>query len=813
MRHDLTVALAILASVTIAAAADDAPTTAAWDNLSPHFEPPKDLAADFGGYESPLSKPEGGEVTSAAEWPARRLQILRKWRMRLGDWPPPLEKPELRIVKSEHRENFTQHQVVVQVGPIPTRSVPFAEKDKPLESHGYLLVPDGEGPFPAVFVPFYEPLTSAGLKPDLKGHHDYGYQLAKRGYLTLSIGTPGGNEAGSDTREALVRLGRNYGCQPLGFLAYVAANCHTLLAQREDVDPKRIGLVGLSYGGKWSMFGSLLDERYACAVWGDPGIDFDESNSNINYYEPWYIGYDLNREMNKQRPRGKPDETKPRTGLYKEMIDRKQNLVDFQALMAPRPVLVSGGTEDKVERWKALNHLIKLNKILGHEKRVGLTLRATHVPDELAAEQTYQFFDVFLKPKREEVKGSAVEPARPDEVMVTISRDSVQEAVRKGLNIATKGARNYPKNRDCFSCHHQTLPLLAMMAAHETPRDTKEGVKPFVLDWDLRNSIGQFTVKTFEKKKDDLRKGEGIGGRALTVGYALWTLELAGYERDETTDAMVEYLLETQEEDGHWNYHSFRPPASSSTAMTTALAVNGIKRFNRVFAEDARRKEVLQRAAQWFCQEQIDRRIKMAAGPVEPQTHEDRFGHLWGRYLLKDRIREVESALVAKAANFDLKESGDLSSYDSRYANSRQAAWLTGKLHSEQLRNLQHADGGWSQEAGMASDAYATAQSLWIVSQTEDRYFRKTRQPVDAYVRRGIAYLLNTQQPDGSWHVKTRAKPVQVYFDNGDPHGKDQFLSMMATSWATTVLAQYRNRGDTPLSDPKTDPKSADRRN
>jgi hypothetical protein len=52
---------------------------------------------------------------------------------------------------------------------------------------------------------------------------------------------------------------------------------------------------------------------------------------------------------------------------------------------------------------------------------------------------------------------------------------------------------------------------------------------------------------------------------------------------------------------------------------------------------------------------------------------------------------------------------------------------------------------------------------------------------------------------DGSWHVATRSKPVQVYFDNGDPHGKDQFISMMATSWSTAALANFQSAGKQPL--------------
>ena len=38
----------------------------------------------------------------------------------------------------------------------------------------------------------------------------------------------------------------------------------------------RIGIVGHSFGGKWSLFASCLYEKFACAAWSDAGIVFDE---------------------------------------------------------------------------------------------------------------------------------------------------------------------------------------------------------------------------------------------------------------------------------------------------------------------------------------------------------------------------------------------------------------------------------------------------------------------------------------------------------------------------------------------------------
>ena len=55
--------------------------------------------------------------------------------------------------------------------------------------------------------------------------------------------------------------------------------------------------------------------------------------------------------------------------------------------------------------------------------------------------------------------------------------------------------------------------------------------------------------------------------------------------------------------------------------------------------------------------------------------------------------------------------------------------------------------------------------------------------------QRGIQFLLNTQLADGSWYVKSRALAFQPYFDDGFPHGFDQWISAAGTSWATMALA------------------------
>ena len=380
--------IATFAAIGVAALAGERPASKdeLWKKLEPVMKPPAEFADKFGPYKSPLKFADGSMAQTPADWQRRRAEIAKTWHQRLGAWPPLVEKPALKKLESIERDGYTEHRVQVQIAP----------EGKWVE--GYLLIPKGPGPFPAVIVPFYEPLTSIGrgVKGRGVGTHDYGLQLVKRGFVTLSIGTPGSlDNLGGDTREALVKLGTEQRRQPLTLLAYVAANCLSALAQLPEVDARRIGIIGLSYGGKWSMFASCLDERFACAVWSDPGIVFNEKDSNVNYWEPWYIGFD----PKVRRKPGVPSEANPRTGLYKELVDAGDDLVDLHALMAPRPVMVGGGVQDPPKNWIALNHLIAVNNLLGYKNRVALTARATHVPTPAALELELAFLEYFLKHK------------------------------------------------------------------------------------------------------------------------------------------------------------------------------------------------------------------------------------------------------------------------------------------------------------------------------------------------------------------------------------------------------------------------------
>jgi pimeloyl-ACP methyl ester carboxylesterase len=365
------------------------------ESLRPFFAPPAEYANDFGSYKSSLVFDDGTPVKTPADWQKRRVEILAIWQNLLGAWPPLVEKPKIEYLGQEHRYNFTQHKVRVEIAPGGQTVA------------GYLLVPDvlnqrtDDGRqkaeevavlrLPAVLVVFYDPKTAVGLG---KEGRDFGLQLARRGFVVLSIGTPEFCSLKPPYKPLCETAAGRPPLQPLSALAYVAANCQTALANLPNVDPEKIGIVGHSYGGKWAMFASCLYEKFACAVWSDPGIVFDEARPNINYWEPWYLGWDANT----QRQAGVPNDTNPRTGPYQTMIETGRDLHELHALMAPRPFLVSGGAEDPPKRWRALNHTAAVNRLLGYANRVAMTNRPTHDPTPESNEHLCVFFEHFLRP-------------------------------------------------------------------------------------------------------------------------------------------------------------------------------------------------------------------------------------------------------------------------------------------------------------------------------------------------------------------------------------------------------------------------------
>jgi dienelactone hydrolase len=349
-----------------------------WEKIAPYFSPPDEYKDQYGTYRSSLKFYDGHMVKTKKDWIQRRKEILTTWNKMMGEWPPLLKSQKIKVIDSTARDGFMQYRVEFYWTPNE-------------QTQGYLLIPDGNGKKPAVITVYYEPETAIGWgKPD-HPNRDFAYQLAKRGFVTLSLGTTEATE--EKTYSIYYPSIEKAQVEPLSMLAYAAANAWYVLSKVPQVDSNRIGIIGHSFGGKWAMFASCLFDKFACAVWSDPGIVFDETREAVNYWEPWYLGY----YPKPWRKRGLITKENPAKGLYPKLVAEGYDLQELHALMAPRPFLVSGGSEDTPKRWIPLNRTIEVNNFLGYKNRVAMTNRPAHSPTPESNGVAYAFFEYFLK--------------------------------------------------------------------------------------------------------------------------------------------------------------------------------------------------------------------------------------------------------------------------------------------------------------------------------------------------------------------------------------------------------------------------------
>jgi hypothetical protein len=221
-----------------------------------------------------------------------------------------------------------------------------------------------------------------------------------------------------------------------------------------------------------------------------------------------------------------------------------------------------------------------------------------------------------------------------------------------------------------------------------------------------------------------------------TVDIPLYTLSAfasAAYPPDRATDALMFNVLAQQRREGNWHLGGIpRPPMEDGDFFRTALAIRAMK----VYGFPGRAAEVndrLKRAMAWLQQ-------------ARPITTDDRafklLGLKWG---------SSEAGAVQRAAR--------------------------------DLVAQQRADGGWAQRSEMATDPYATGLTLFALLETGGLSASSDS------AQRATKYLLNTQRADGSWYVGSRSLKFQPYFDGGFPYEHDQWISAMATGWATSALA------------------------
>jgi Squalene-hopene cyclase C-terminal domain len=320
----------------------------------------------------------------------------------------------------------------------------------------------------------------------------------------------------------------------------------------------------------------------------------------------------------------------------------------------------------------------------------------------------------------------------------TVTQTELRASVEKSIPLITKGAVGHREQRTCFACHNQGTPILALTTAR---------AHGFAVDEEELGRQYKFIQAFLSGNREQYLLGKGQGGQADTAGSALLTLELGKWKPDETTNAVAEYLLLYQADSDHWSGASSRPPSEGSPFTTTFVSLRGLAAF-ATEAQKERGAIRKKQAGEWL--------LKATA-----KDNEDRVFRLWGLHAAGVKSEEIEAA--AKELVSKQRKDGGWTQIDAPFESNR--------------------EGDKTETFEPNSDAYATGSALVGL------HLAGEMKTTDQVYQRGLAFLLKSQLADGSWHIKSRSKPFQKYFETGFPHEKDQFISSAATSWAVTAMA------------------------
>jgi dienelactone hydrolase len=260
-------------------------------------------------------------TTPAAWHEAMRPYRTAAWDERIGRFPTddrPLN-PRTRLIHD--RPTWTGYEVVLDVLPdVFAWGYLLLPKDlKPGERRPVVVTQHGVRGLPADLV--NEDANARAYQT----YQAYAVRLVERGFIVF---VPHNPYRGDDPSRVLQRK-----AQPIGktIFAVILAQHERLLdflAGRPEVDAKRIGFYGLSYGGQTAMRVPVLLERYALAICSGDFNEWTWKNATTQT---------------------------PKAYIYNEAYERPEfrmglhfGYAELAALMVPRPFMVERGHNDSV---------------------------------------------------------------------------------------------------------------------------------------------------------------------------------------------------------------------------------------------------------------------------------------------------------------------------------------------------------------------------------------------------------------------------------------------------------------------------------
>ena len=340
------------------------------------------------------------ELTYPMAWGNSEITDFNLWRAAARDTlvkemlPPPPKATgyDMEIIDSEKRDGYTAYKIEFNL-------------TKYSRVKGYLLVPDGEGPFPGIVAlhdhgahftigkekmvrPFN---TSREIIDDADAWADNLYEgqyvgdyLAKNGYVVLSTdalmwGERGCKEGSDNTHLAsvygnMLQLGRNLAA----WMTFEDSYATEFLASLPEVDSDRIGCTGLSMGGYRTWMLAAISPLIKASV----GVCWMTDNDHMMH---WTYG-------------------RHEKGGFANNLGGVRNYLDYPhiaSLACPNAMMLINGDTDKLFKPHAVNQCYDVMHRVWDSQGVGDKLETHLLPQGHEMPKGVQkmmldFFDKYL---------------------------------------------------------------------------------------------------------------------------------------------------------------------------------------------------------------------------------------------------------------------------------------------------------------------------------------------------------------------------------------------------------------------------------
>ena len=244
--------------------------------------------------------------------------------------------------------------------------------------------------------------------------------------------------------------------------------------------------------------------------------------------------------------------------------------------------------------------------------------------------------------------------------------DPHKQAVERAIALLQKSGPQFVRVSGCVSCHHQSVPQMAIGLARQRGYAIHEAVSK----QEVASVVNM--LKAMRPAMDSLN--DQIPDIPISIPYLLLGLNAEGYAPDEHTASAARLVRAKQRADGSFASLPARPPIESSDITATALSIRAMQLYGQQAEPN------IAKALTWL----------LAA---QPRNTEELSMRLLGLAWAK-----ADAQAVKRAARALLAE--------------------------------QRPEGGWGQMTTLESDAYATGQALYALHQagqitTEDTVYQR----------------------------------------------------------------------------------------